>query len=153
MHTGKLTLAANMYINAIPHYEAKTTAITQQQREKPTLEILTDFRLLADIFLMAAEALIETKAWTSDLIVPETDVVLVPKGQLLEYSMGYYEKARAALQNAVYTLGKVAGLRGATTSDIELQTAKEDLCHLSALMMNVGNLVVDRQIVEEGGKK
>ena len=145
MLTSSHASAAAAFIHALPHREASAGS----SRGSP-VERLARLRLLADTALSAGDALLASGAFDTDLRVPD-GAVLVPAGELLDFSQGYFEKAKRVLEEAVLVYGKLAGRMGESE---EVKKEKEDLAHSATLIVDLGQRIeAERDREREGREK
>jgi hypothetical protein len=81
--------------------------------------------------ILVAEALLECPE-DKDVVMTETDAVLVTAAERVDYAHGYYDKARDELQETMYLMARIA------ESNQNLGTEKEDVCFLVTMLMGVG---------------
>jgi hypothetical protein len=86
--------------------------------------------------ILVAEALLECPE-DKDVVMTETDAVLVTAAERVDYARGYYDKARDELQETVYLMARIA------ESNQNLGTEKEDVCFLATLLMGVGTTLAE----------
>lgn len=141
---GRTPDAADAYSRALPYREA---AVAEYQNECLELPHLKAKRMLAEANVLVAEALLECEDG-QDVVTGETGDVLVTAGERVDFARGYYDKARDAMQETVFLMGKIA------SAGKDLGDEKQDVCFCATLLMGVGETLVayDEAKEEQDGK-
>mmetsp|Transcript_25209 Transcript_25209/g.51459 ORF Transcript_25209/g.51459 Transcript_25209/m.51459 type:complete len:387 (+) Transcript_25209:40-1200(+) len=109
-----------------------------------SIDFLKARRLLCEANILVAEALLACPRG-EDVVTSETGDVLVKAGEILDYTQGYYDKARDELQETVFLMGKIA----TGTESEEFRLEKENVCYCAQMLGGVGNMLADK----EGGEQ
>ncbi|KAG7363665.1 hypothetical protein IV203_027026 [Nitzschia inconspicua] len=96
-----------------------------------TIPQLVAHRKVVEATILVAEELLACPP-DQDVVTTETSSLIVKKEERIAYAKGYYDKARDALQEAVFLMGKLAA------ANVDLGREKEDVCFLATLVMGVG---------------
>ena len=85
----------------------------------------------------------------SEITTTETKSLLVPKGKVLEYATGYYERARDELQETVLLMGQLQ------SEGHDIGNENENICFAATLVMAAGESLaaIDESLQEEPNKK
>jgi tetratricopeptide (TPR) repeat protein len=111
-----------------------------------TIEHLIAHRKVVEATILIAEELL-TCPPHEDVVTTETQSLIVSAKDRIEYVRGYYDKARDALQEAVFCMGNLAA------RNVELGQEKEDVCFLATLVMGVGESLAAIDEAEEEAKE
>jgi tetratricopeptide (TPR) repeat protein len=101
-----------------------------------TLSHLQARRKIVEATVLIAEELLACDP-DKDVIATETGSLIVAAAERVEYARGYYDKARDALQEAVYLMGTLAA------KGINLGSEKEDICFIATMVVGVGTQLAE----------
>jgi tetratricopeptide (TPR) repeat protein len=134
--------AADAYSRAQQLRQTQLDAIIAIKED--TIEHLQCQRRVCEATVLIAEELLACPDG-QDVVTTETKSLIVEADQRIEYSRGYYDKARDSLQDTVYLMGKLAAKK------VDLGTEKEDVCYLATMIMGVGEQLaaLDEEIAEQ----
>ena len=143
--------AADAYSQALEKRQTRLdTSMSNNNKESSltTLDILKAHRLVVDATISVAEALLACDP-DQDVVTTETKALVVKKEERVEFSRGYYDKARDALQETVFYMGKVAA-RG-----IDVEEEKENVCFIATLVMHLGEMLaaIDEESSQQEGQQ
>ncbi|KAL3909053.1 MAG: hypothetical protein SGILL_008242 [Bacillariaceae sp.] len=129
--------AADAYSRAL---ELRQALLKEFSAETFTIQHLMAHRKVVEATVLIAEELLACPP-EEDVVTTETQSLVVKKEERIEYARGYYDKARDALQEAVFFMGQLAA------KNIELGREKEDVCFLATMVMGVGEslAVIDEE--------
>jgi tetratricopeptide (TPR) repeat protein len=116
--------------------------------EDETLDQLVAHRKVVEATVLIAEELLACPP-DQDVVTSETSTLIVEKEERIAYAKGYYDKARDALQEAVFFMGKLAA------RNVDLGREKEDVCFLATLVMGVGESLaaIDEEMAAAAGSE
>lgn len=120
--------AADAYSRAL---ELRQALLQEFAAEDYTIQHLVAHRRVVEATVLIAEELLACPP-EKDVVTTETQSLIVKKEERVEYAQGYYDKARDALQEAVFLMGQLAARK------IDLGREKEDVCFLATMVMGVG---------------
>jgi tetratricopeptide (TPR) repeat protein len=133
--------AADAYSRALELRQSIFQTFSQEQlQSQPTLEHLGAHRKVSEAAILIAEELLACPA-DEDVVTTETNSLIVKADDRVSYARGYYDKARDALQEAVFCMGTLAA------RSVDLGREKEDICFLATMVMAVGETLA--AIMEE----
>lgn len=137
---GRHADAADAYSRVL---ELQQTALaTHKGTGKEDTTLLKAHRRVCEATVLIAEEILACPEG-EDIRTSETGSLIVKADERIEYARGYYDKARDALQETVFFLGKLA------SKNLDLGTEKEDVCFLATMVMGVGEALA--QIDETQG--
>ena len=120
--------AADAYSRSL---EIRQTMLQEFDKDDNTIEHLIAHRKVVEATILIAEELLSCPS-NEDVITTETQSLIVKAQDRISYIRGYYDKARDALQEAVFCMGNLAA------RNVDLGQEKEDVCFLATLVMGVG---------------
>jgi tetratricopeptide (TPR) repeat protein len=120
--------AADAYSRAL---ELRQGLLQEFAAEEYTIKHLLAHRRVVEATVLIAEELLACPP-NDDVVTTETQSLIVKRDERVEYARGYYDKARDALQEAVFFMGQLAA------RNIDLGREKEDICFLATMVMGVG---------------
>jgi len=131
--------AADVYSRAleIRETELEHCKTAEGAAKSPSVAILRAHRRIAEAAVLIAEELLACPP-SQDVVTTETNTLIVKAGERVEYARGYYDKARDALQEAVFTMGIIA-----SGNADEVATEKEDVCFIATMIMGVGTTLAE----------
>jgi len=74
-----------------------------------------------------------------DVVTKETKSLIVAAPERLDYTTGYYDRARDSLQDTLFFMAKLAA------SGTNIAAEKDEVCHLSTMIMGVGMGLAEAQ--------
>jgi hypothetical protein len=132
--------AADAYSRSL---EIRQTMLQEFDKDDNTIEHLIAHRKVVEATILIAEELLSCPS-DEDVIATETQSLIVKAQDRISYVGGYYDKARDALQEAVFCMGNLAA------RNVELGQEKEDVCFLATLVMGVGESLASLEDQEKG---
>ncbi|KAL3934257.1 MAG: hypothetical protein SGARI_003471 [Bacillariaceae sp.] len=122
--------AADAYSRALELRQALLQTFSAQQDDF-VIQHLVAHRRVVEATVLIAEELLACPP-DADVVTTETQSLIVKKEERISYATGYYDKARDALQEAVFFMGQLAA------RNVDLGREKEDVCFLATMVMGVG---------------
>ena len=127
------------------------------------IQLLKHRRQVVEVTVLVVEELLSCRYMDQDVRTTESQIVLVPKGKVVEYARGYYNRARDELQETVVLLGQIAAripshtantnrtasttAAAATTTsravEKSLQEEKENICYVATMIMGAGTTLAE----------
>ena len=144
--------AVDAYLRALGHRQeilddahAKST---KDASPEDLMHLLLCRRLVAEANTLVVEELLASDLH-SEITTTETKSILVPKGKVIEYATGYYERARDELQETVFLMGQLQ------SEGHELGNEKENICFAATLIMAAAESLaaIDESLPREPNKK
>jgi tetratricopeptide (TPR) repeat protein len=128
--------AADVYSRALEKrlstlHELTTTTTNIENSNNTTIEHLQAHRRVCEATILIAEELLACPSGM-DVVTVETQSLIVSASDRISYVRGYYDKARDALQEAVYCMGTLASKK------IDVGQEKQDICFIATMVMGVG---------------
>eukprot|EP00980_Cylindrotheca_fusiformis_P018961 scaffold6350_cov117-Cylindrotheca_fusiformis.AAC.6 len=127
--------AADAYSRALECFQEH---LYEFSTETLTLAHLKAHRRVCEATVLVAEELLFCPAG-ADVVTSETQSLIVKAPERIDYITGYYDRARDALQETLYFMAKLAAL------GIDVEIEKEEICHLSTMIMGVGMGLAENQ--------
>ncbi len=99
-YQGKHPDALNSYLNSLPYrtnqLESKSSK-SSKSKDKISIDQLTAHRLLVEVYVLIVEEILKCPA-DKDILIPDTNEVIVKKEERIAIAKDHYEKAREELQ-------------------------------------------------------
>jgi tetratricopeptide (TPR) repeat protein len=127
--------AADAYSRALEWYQEQ---LQEFSAESMTLDHLKAHRRVCEATVLIAEELLFCPAG-EDIVTSETQSLIVKASERVDYITGYYDRARDSLQDTLFFMANLAALG----TDVEIE--KEEICHLSTMIMGVGVGLAENQ--------
>jgi hypothetical protein len=123
------------------------------------LQLLTYRRQVVEATILVVEELLECGN-EQDVQTTEGQIILVSKGNVIEYARGYYDRAREELQETVVLLGQIVAMiplqassntttattaipTSSTTIEKAIQEEKENVCYVATMVMGAGTALAE----------
>ena len=137
---------------------ATTSSTTDSTNDVPSLiQLLKYRRQVVEVTVLVVEELLACGN-DHDVITTESQIVLVSKGNVIEYARGYYDRARSELQETVLLLGQIVAMvpnkstkdhhsstsKGViSTMEKSIQEEKENICYVATMIMGAGTTLAE----------
>lgn len=139
---GRHADAADAYSRALEWYQENLESFS---KDMMSMEHLNAHRRICESTVLIAEELLFCPEG-EDIVTNETKSLIVKASERIEYISGYYDRARDALQETLFFMAKLA----ASGTDIAIE--KDEICHLSTMIMGVGMGLAEAQERESNGR-
>ncbi len=142
--------AIEVLLNAIPYREdaAKECKMDKDVHVEIGVSSLRVHRLLVETYVLAAEQLLMCPS-DEDQVHGETQNVIVKGKDVGRLAQTYYDQAKEKLQDIVYMMASMEQKAKGPESSSNLESEKQDICHLATMLMEVGMNLASRIEEEE----
>ncbi|CAJ1943076.1 unnamed protein product [Cylindrotheca closterium] len=127
--------AADAYSRALEWYQGKLDSFA---KDTMSIEYLTAHRRVCEATVLVAEELLFCPSG-EDIVTSETQSLIVKADEQIDYITGYYDRARDSLQDTLFFMAKLAA------SGTDITAEKNEVCHLSTMIMGVGMSLAEAQ--------
>ncbi|KAL3944409.1 MAG: hypothetical protein SGBAC_001533 [Bacillariaceae sp.] len=119
---------ADAYSRALEWYQDQLDSFA---KDTMSMEYLKAHRRVCEATILVAEELLFCPAG-EDVVTNETKSLIVKAAERVDYITGYYDRARDSLQDTLFFMAKLAA------SGADIAAEKDEICHLSTMIMGVG---------------
>lgn len=127
--------AADAYSRALERYQEQLDSFGKGTM---SMDHLKAHRRVCEATILVAEELLFCSAG-EDIVTTETKSLIVTAPERLDYITGYYDRARDSLQDTLFLMAKLAA------SGTDIAAEKDEVCHLSTMIMGVGMGLAEAQ--------